>query len=317
MAQVKLPKIIRDFCIYLTTITGKSQRTRKEYEYDLILTFRFLKAVQEDIPVSNIHKIDISDITIEWIKELTLEDLYLFLEYCEVQRKNSAAARARKVATLRSFFKYLKGKRRLIDYNVAEELETPKIGKRKPVYMNMDEARVFITAIEERAYSKRDYCMMMFFLNLGIRVSELCALNMNSIQGRSVKVIGKGDKERTVYLNEACMTALEQYLPERTSYRGEGDEPLFVSQKGTRFTRQTVAKIVKQINNAGLHKEKLTPHKLRHTSATMMYRAGADIRSLQHILGHSSVATTQIYTHIEDEQIQQVMEKNPFNNNIM
>ncbi len=317
MAQVKLPKIIRDFCIYLTTITGKSQRTRKEYEYDLILTFRFLKAVQEDIPVSDIHKIDISDITIEWIKELTLEDLYLFLEYCEVQRKNSAAARARKVATLRSFFKYLKGKRRLIEYNVAEELETPKIGKRKPVYMNMDEARVFMTAIEERVYSKRDYCMMMFFLNLGIRVSELCALNMNSIQGRSVKVIGKGDKERTVYLNDACMAALEQYLPERKSYRGEGDEPLFVSQKGTRFTRQTVAKIVKQINNAGLHKEKLTPHKLRHTSATMMYKAGADIRSLQHILGHSSVSTTQIYTHIEDEQIQQVMEKNPFNNNIM
>ena len=317
MAQVKLPKIIRDFCIYLTTITGKSQRTRKEYEYDLILTFRFLKAVQEDIPVSDIHKIDISDITIEWIKELTLEDLYLFLEYCEVQRKNSAAARARKVATLRSFFKYLKGKRRLIEYNVAEELETPKIGKRKPVYMNMDEARVFITAIEERLYSKRDYCMMMFFLNLGIRVSELCALNLNSIQGRSVKVIGKGDKERTVYLNDTCMAALEQYLPERKSYRGEGDEPLFVSQKGTRFTRQTVAKIVKQINNAGLHKEKLTPHKLRHTSATMMYKAGADIRSLQHILGHSSVSTTQIYTHIEDEQIQQVMEKNPFNNNIM
>ena len=317
MAQVKLPKIIKDFCIYLTTITGKSQRTRKEYEYDLILTFRFLKAVQEDIPVSDIHKIDISDITIEWIKELTLEDLYLFLEYCEVQRKNSAAARARKVATLRSFFKYLKGKRRLIEYNIAEELETPKIGKRKPVYMNMEEARVFITAIEERAYSKRDYCMMMFFLNLGIRVSELCALNVNSIQGRNVKVIGKGDKERTVYLNDACTAALEQYMPERNSYRGEGDEPLFVSQKGTRFTRQTVAKIVKQINNAGLHKEKLTPHKLRHTSATMMYKAGADIRSLQHILGHSSVATTQIYTHIEDEQIQQVMEKNPFNNNIM
>ncbi|WP_413367828.1 tyrosine recombinase XerC [Lysinibacillus sp. 3P01SB] len=317
MAQVKLPKILKDFCIYLTTIRGKSQRTRKEYEYDLVLTFRFLKAVQDDIPISEIHTIDISDITIEWIKELTLEDLYLFLEYCEVQRKNSAAARARKVATLRSFFKYLKGKRRLIEYNIAEELETPKIGKRKPVYLNMEEAQVFVTSINERTYSKRDYCIIMFFLNLGIRVSELCALHLHSIQGRKATVIGKGNKERTVYLNDACLAALEQYLPERRSYTGEGDEPLFVSQKGTRFTRQTVAKIVKQINRSSLQKEQLTPHKLRHTSATMMYKAGADIRSLQHILGHSSVATTQIYTHIEDEQIREVMQKNPFNNIIM
>ncbi|WP_431030388.1 tyrosine recombinase XerC [Lysinibacillus sp. LZ02] len=317
MAQVKLPKIIKDFLIYLTTITGKSQRTRKEYEYDLILTFRFLKAVQEDISNNEIHTIDISDITIDFIKEISLEDLYLFMEYCEVQRNNSPAARARKVATLKSFFKYLKGKRRLIDDNIAEELESPKIGKRKPVYLNMEEAKTFITSIEDRQYSKRDHCMMMFFLNLGIRVSELCSININSIQGRQLTVIGKGNKERTVYLNDTCMTALEHYLPERKVFKGEGDEPLFVSQKGTRFTRQTVAKIVKQINNQTLQKEKLTPHKLRHTSATMMYKAGADIRSLQHILGHSSVATTQIYTHIEDEQIQDVMQKNPFNNIIM
>lgn len=317
MTQVKLPKILKDFLIYLTTITGKSHRTRKEYEYDLVLAFRFLKAVQEDLPISEIHTIDISDITISWIKELSLEDLYLFMEYCEIHRQNTAATRARKVATLKAFFKYLKGKRRLIDENIAEELETPKLGKRKPVYLNMEEAEVFIHSIEKRAYSKRDFCMMMFLLNLGIRVTELCFLNVSSIQGRKVTVIGKGNKERTVYLNDACFTALNNYLPERPHFKGSGDEPLFVSQKGTRFTRQTVAKIVKQINNAALQKEKLTPHKLRHTSATMMYKAGADIRSLQHILGHSSVATTQIYTHIEDEQIQEVMKNNPFNNFIM
>ncbi len=317
MATTKLPKIIKDFCIYLTTITGKSPRTRKEYEYDLVLTFRFLKAVQEDVPTDYIHTIDISDLTIDFIKELSLEDLYLFMEYCEVQRKNSPAARARKVATLRAFFKYLKNKRRLIEENIAEQLESPKIGKRKPVYLNMEESQNFIYSITDRMYSKRDTCMMLLFLNLGIRVTELCNLNLSSIQGRLVKVIGKGNKERTVYLNDSCLKALEQYLPERTVYKGEGPEPLFVSQKGTRFTRQAVARIVKQINEASLQKEKLTPHKLRHTSATMMYKAGADIRSLQHILGHSSVATTQIYTHIEDEQIQEVMKKSPFNNIIM
>lgn len=312
---MKLPKFLRDFLIYLTTITGKSPRTRKEYEYDLVLFLRFNKAMEQDLNPANLHKIDISDVTVDIIKEVTLEDLYLFMEYCEVQRGNSAASRARKVATLKAFFKYLKGKRRLIDENIAEQLETPKIGKRQPVYLNYEEAQHFVTAIDHQHYSARDYCMMVFFLNLGIRVSELCSLDLESIHERKLTVIGKGDKERHVYLNDACMAALESYMLERTTYKGEGPEPLFVSQKGSRFARQTIARIVKQINaNVLIPKDKLTPHKLRHTSATMMYKAGADIRSLQAILGHSSVATTQIYTHIEDEQIQEVLKNNPFNN---
>ncbi|WP_339176457.1 tyrosine recombinase XerC [Solibacillus sp. FSL R5-0691] len=312
---MKLPKFLRDFLIYLTTITGKSQRTRKEYEYDLILFMRFLKAIEEDISLDRLHTIDISEFTIDQIKEVSLEDLYLFMEYCEVQRGNSSAARARKVATLKAFFKYLKGKRRLIDENPAEHLETPKIGRRQPIYLNYNEAKDFIGAIQTQSYSARDECMMVFFLNLGIRVSELCSLNTDSINGRMLTVIGKGNKERHVYLNDACMNALEKYLEERHAYKGEGKEPLFTSQKGTRFARQSIARIVKVINtNSPSPKEKLTPHKLRHTSATMMYKSGADIRTLQHILGHSSVATTQIYTHIEDEQIQQVLKNNPFNN---
>jgi len=315
MQKTKQPKFMKDFLVYLTTIKGKSQRTRKEYEYDLTLFFRFHKAVQEDLDIENLSAIDIGTITIEEIREMTLEDLYLFMEYCEVQRGNSAAARARKVATLKSFFKYLKGKRRLIEENPADELETPKIGRKRPIYMNLQEATQFIDGIKSNQASPRNYCMMMFFLNLGIRVTELCQLNKTSIQGRYLTVIGKGNKERTVYLNDSCMQALADYENSgKTPYKGEGEEPLFVSQKGTRFTRQTVAKIVKRINQqSGLQKERLTPHKLRHTSATMMYKAGADIRSLQHILGHSSVATTQIYTHIEDEQLQHVLENNPFN----
>lgn len=315
MQKTQLPKIMKDFLVYLTTIKGKSHRTRKEYEYDLTLFFRFHLAMQNDVAIERIHEIDISTITIEEIREISLEDLYLFMEYCEVQRHNSASARARKVATLKSFFKYIKGKRRLIDENPADELETPKIGRKKPIYMNLNEATQFIEGIQVKHASPRNYCMMMFFLNLGIRVTELCNLNKSSIQGRYLTVVGKGNKERTVYLNDSCVQALLAYEQSgKHTYKGTGDEPLFVSQKGTRLTRQAVAKIVKKINNqSGLQKDHLTPHKLRHTSATMMYKAGADIRSLQHILGHSSVATTQIYTHIEDEELQQVIEKNPFN----
>ena len=242
--------------------------------------------------------------------------MYLFLEYCEERRNNSANTRARKVATLKSFFKYLKSKRHIIEENPAEDLETPKVSKRQPIYLSFDEAKTFMTGIQPKTHHDRDYCMMIFFLNLGIRVSELCNLNLDSIQEKYLTVRGKGDKERTVYLNHACITALKKYLDNERSHMKDADKnpALFLSQKGTRLTRQRVAKIVKQINHSsGLDKKKLSPHKLRHTSATMMYKSGADIRSLQQILGHSNVSTTQIYTHIEDKEIQQVIENNPFN----
>lgn len=312
----ELPKILKDFLVYLTTIKGKSLRTRKEYEYDLKMFFRFSKAIREDIDLVDLESVDILDVNIEWVREVSLEDIYLFLEFCESQRNNSTATRARKAATIKSFFKYLKGKRRLLEYNPAEELESPKIGKKKPVYMDLQEAEQFIGGIRRTNHYYRNYSMVMFFLNLGIRVSELCDLNINSIQGNLLSVIGKGDKERTVYMNAACLRSLESYKEnERRHIKNANNlEALFLSQKGTRLTRQRVAKIIKQINkDSGLEKENITPHKLRHTSATIMYKNGADIRSLQYILGHTSVSTTQIYTHVEDKEIQQVLENNPFN----
>lgn len=314
--QRDLPKIVKDFLVYLTTIKGKSVRTRKEYEYDITLFLRFLLAVEHGSDITKLDEISIKEITIDFIKGISLEDMYLFLEYCEMERSNSAATRARKAATLKSFFKYLKGKRRLLDENPADELETPKIGKKKPIYMNQKEAEIFISGINKSNHYYRNYCMIMFFLNLGLRVSELCNLNISSVQDNLIHVIGKGDKERTVFLNKACTASLNTYMEKERPYihGNETNEALFLSQKGTRLTRQTVAKIIKKINqSSGLNKEKLTPHKLRHTSATIMYKSGADIRSLQHILGHSSVSTTQIYTHVEDKEIRQVIEKNPFN----
>ena len=311
----KKPKLLRDFLIYLTTITGKSHRTRQEYEYDLILFFSFLIADQDEVEMDTA---DLSIVTIDWIKEITLEDIYMFMEYCEKVRGNKAASRSRKAASIRAFFKYLKNKRNLLTYDPAEQLEKPKIGKRSPVYLTIDEAKHFVLATKQQQYSVRDYAIVVLFLNLGIRVSELCALNLSSIKERYLYIVGKGNKERVLYLNDACLEAINQYLPSRKAYKGEGEEPLFISQKGTRFTRQSIARIIKAINGNSISKKNLlTPHKLRHTSATMMYKSGADLRSLQHILGHTNISTTQIYTHIEDEQVQDVLTKNPFNNIIM
>lgn len=311
-----LPKYVRDFLVYLTAIKGKSQRTRKEYEYDLRLFLRFQIAISHDLDLDKVNEVDLNLFTIEDLQQLTLEDLYLFLEYCEVKRGNGAASRSRKVATLKSFFNYLKSKKRLITQNPADELEAPKLSKKQPVYMNITESHQFLEGVEHSRHPERDYCMMTFFLNLGIRVSELCALDVDSVHDDILTVRGKGDKERNLYLNEQCLEALSSYIKIRSRYlqvNGE-QQALFLSQKGTRLTRQALSNLVRKINqDSGLEKKKLTPHKLRHTSATLLYKSGADIRSLQQILGHSNISTTQIYTHVENKEIQRVMTKHPLN----
>lgn len=316
MNHIKKPKILRDFFIYLTTIKGKSPRTKAEYEYDLVLFFRYLLCVEENLSFDHLEDVDITKIGVQQLQEITLEDLYAFLSFCQEERENSPSSRARKIATLKSFFKYLTGKRKLLLTNPTDDLESPKIGKRTPIYLNLSEVEQFLDGVYHNKFYYRNYCMMVFFLNLGIRVSELCQLKLDSIQGDFLHIVGKGNKERSVYLNQSCKKALQNYLTnERSKIKNMIDEDaLFVSQKGTALRRQTVARIVKSINAAsGLHKANLTPHKLRHTSATLLYKSGADIRSLQHILGHSNVSTTQIYTHIENQEIQQTLENHPLN----
>ncbi len=312
----KQPKWLRDFLIYLTAIKGKSKRTRDEYEYDLTLFFRFLYAVQEDLPTTDFEVISIAELDIDFVRGISLEDMYLFLAYCEEVRQNSAATRARKVATLKSFFKYLKTKKHLIDENPAEDLETPKINRKQPVYLKVPEAKQFLSHIPSKTHYYRDHCMMTFLLNLGLRATELCRLSLGDVEDRYVTIVGKGGKERRVYMNDSCVEALALYIEHERKKIAEKttDDALFLSQKGNRLTRQRLAKIVKQINDSSaLHKANLTPHKLRHTSATIMYQNGADIRSLQQILGHSNISTTQIYTHVEDEMIKRVFENNPLN----
>ncbi|KNF08912.1 tyrosine recombinase XerC [Gottschalkia purinilytica] len=309
-----VPKILKDFLIYTTVVRGKSKRTRKEYEYDILLLFRFLKMIREDI--DNIEDTNVDNINIDFISETSLEELYAFLEYCEEVRNNSPHAKARKVASIKSYFKYLYNKRKLLEMNIADELETPKIGKRSPVYMNIDEVKDFLNGINKRHYY-RNYCIMMLFLNCGLRVSELCNLDVSSINENILRVIGKGNKERIVYLNETCLNSIDEYIrKERSKYPNIKDsEALFISQKGNRLSPRTVQTIVKKINKNSINKKNLTPHKLRHTMATMLYQNGADLRSLQQILGHSSVSTTEIYTHVSNERIKKVMENNPLNEN--
>lgn len=316
--DTNMPKCVNDFINYLDTIKGKSQNTVKGYKVDLTMFFRFLKLYRGIVDDSiNFDDIKINDIDTSFIKTIELGDLYAFISFAENYRNNGNYARARKVATLKSFFKFLYNKAKIISENPAAELESPKIDKRNPIYLTLDQSKLLLNSVEDGAFKERDYCMLILFLNCGLRLSELCSIDISKIKEDTLTIIGKGNKERTVYLNDVCIEAIKNYIMIRS---GKSDkiidkDALFISRNYTRINKRSVERIVKKyIEKAGLTNDKYTPHKLRHTAATLMYKYGnVDIRSLQKILGHENISTTQIYTHVDDEKLRQAVNANPLN----
>lgn len=310
-----LPESLNNFLNYLGTIKGKSTNTMDGYKSDLTLFFRFILLFKGQIPENtNFENIKINKIEDDFIKKIKLSDLYAYLSFVENYRKNGNYARARKVASLKSYFKYIFTKEKLLDENPAEQLESPKINKRNPIYLTLDESKTLLNSIDGKN-RLRDYCMITIFLNCGLRLSELCSIDISKIKGDTLTVIGKGNKERTVYLNKACLKSIENYLNERKSISNKivDQDALFISKNYRRINKRSVELIVKKYTNAaGLINSKYSPHKLRHTAATLMYKYGnVDIRSLQSILGHESVSTTQIYTHVDDERLREAVKSNP------
>ncbi len=317
--QIKnLPESVTDFLNYLETIKGKSPNTIKGYELDLTLFFKFLKVYKGLVTDDSLEfsEIDIRDIDNSFVRKIKLTDLYAFLSFAEKQRDNGNYARARKVASLKSYFKFLNGKAKIIDDNPTLELESPKINKRHPVYLTLDESVNLLSSLDkDNKNYYRDYCILTLFLNCGMRLSELCSIKLDKIKGDTLTIIGKGDKERTVYLNEACLKAIDNYLSVRDTSKctPEDKEYLLLSSRFKPINKRTVELLVKKhIFNSGLSNAKYTPHKLRHTAATLMYKHGnVDIRSLQSILGHENISTTQIYTHVDEEILRDAVNSNP------
>lgn len=310
-----LPLAAKDFLSYMETIKGKSNNTIDGYSYDLTLFFKFMKIKRNIVPENtSFDNIRIDDIDEYFIGTIGLNDLYSFISYTAKERNNCNYARARKVACLRSFFRYLHTKAKIIDNNPALELEPPKINSRQPIHLTLDESKTLLKTVNG-SYKERDYAILMLFLNCGLRLSELVGIDIDSINGDTLRVIGKGNKERTVYLNNACINAINEYLKIRNhnEIKENHKKALFISRNKERISPRTVQVIVKKyIKAAGLDSNKYSTHKLRHTAATLMYKYGnVDIRALQQILGHESVATTQIYTHIDDERLRQAMKSNP------
>ncbi|SHH77024.1 tyrosine recombinase XerC [Clostridium grantii] len=315
LSDDQLPEDLNGFLTYLNTIKGKSINTINAYKWDLTMFFKFMKLYKGLVPKStNFDEIIINDIDSQFIKKIKLMDLYAFISFAENFRSNGNYAKARKVSALKSFFKFLHGKAKIISDNPAIELETPKLDKRNPVYLTLNESKSLLAATKE-SDSQRDFCIITLFLNCGLRLSELCSIDIPNIKTDTLTIIGKGNKERTVYLNNACIRSIESYLPVRNKeqHRIIDKNALFISNRFTRINKRTVEIMVKKyIKKAGLDPEKYTPHKLRHTAATLMYKYGqVDIRSLQKILGHENISTTQIYTHVDDETLRKAVNSNP------
>lgn len=313
-----LPQLVIDFLNYLETIKGKSPNTISGYKIDLQLFFRFMKVYKDNLNDLSLEleEINISDVDEKFINTIKLTDIYAFLSFVEKERNNSTYARARKVATLKSFYKFLYGKAKVIIDNPTLELESPKISKRHPVYLTLEQSLQLLSSLDKSNLNYyRDYCILTLFLNCGLRLSELCSIEINKIKNDTLTIVGKGNKERTIYLNDACIKAINDYLSKRDNSKvpEENKKYLFLSNRNKPINKRTVELLVKKhINTAELLDDNYTPHKLRHTAATLMYKHGnVDIRSLQNILGHENISTTQIYTHIDDDKLREAVRSNP------
>lgn len=312
------PDILMEFLEYHSTVRGHSDRTVAGYYLDLKILFRFIKRRRHLVPSNTpFNEIDITDVDIDFIKSIRIEELYRYQsfspEMSDSNKSLSAASRCRRTSSVKSFYNYLTVKRHLLDFNICQELDMPKRQNRLPRYLEEAECEKLLSVCDG-PFALRDYCILMLFMSCGMRVSELVSLNLSDIYDDHLRVVGKGNKERMIYFAEGCREAIDDYLAVRDPERivAEDKNALFISRDHRRISVRGVQKMVdKKLLQAGLDASRYSPHKLRHTAATLMLKNGVDTRALQEVLGHSNLNTTQIYTHLDNAALHEAAMANP------
>ena len=316
------PDYLNSFLEYSLTYKKKSPNSVDQYNSDLIMFLRYMKYHFKMTDEAEFSNINIKDFTIQDLAKVKENDIHNFITYLSINRKCGPATCARKISTIRIFFKYLTITNPLLSENPAQNLETPKLNKRLPRYLTLEDSQKLLNASlndENDKNKERDFAIITLFLNCGMRLSELVGINISDIKFDDMKltVIGKGNKERTIYLNKSCIDAINAYLKVRPTNPKKdsknSDKALFLSSYRQRISKRTVENVVdRELLNAGLDTSKYSTHKLRHTAATLMYKYGqVDIRALQELLGHESISTTEIYTHVDNDQVRSAVENNP------
>lgn len=331
---VEAPIFIQDFLRYLETNEGYTEATIKEYYLDLRMFLRFMlmdrAAVPPDVPFDNIQLKPV--VTREFVAGISKQDVGNYIDFLRSDRVFfqgrsdqgkglSASTTSRKLATLKTFFGYLCDTLGWITKDPTHGISGPIQRKRLPAYLTEEEAIRLLEAVTG-TNSERDYCIITIFLNCGLRISELVGINIKDIHGSIangffLNVRGKGDKERQVFLGDACMKAIKDYLSireEKYHPASDAKDALFITRCHHRMSVDAVQLMVKNtLLRAGLDAEKYSPHKLRHTAATLMLQNGVDIRTLQEVLGHSQLNTTELYTHINNDNLRIAAQANPLN----
>lgn len=321
--RTQSPPILRDFLTYHETIQGHSRKTVDEYYLDLRTFFRYMKMEKGLVPrCAELDQISIDDVDLDLVRSVTLTDVYAYMSYLSrdrIKQQNAAtpkygltaSARARKIATIRSFYKYLTNKAKLIKENPMQDLDSPRAKKTLPRYLDLEQSIHLLESVTG-ANKERDYCILTLFLNCGLRISELVGLNLTDVRGDQLRVLGKGNKERIVYLNDACQAAFSDWLAVRELRASADKYALFITRTHTRMTTDAIHYMVKKrLLAAGLDASQYSSHKLRHTAATLMLQNGVDVRTLQEVLGHEHLNTTQIYTHVDNEDLRTAARANP------
>ena len=247
-------------------------------------------------------------------------DAHKYLLFLRNERNNSSATRARKTSALKQFFTYLNKTAKLIDNDSLKDLELPRIKNKLPTFLSLEDSQKLLNSIDSK-HKERDYCIILLFLNCGMRLSELVGLNLvdYSRDNWTLRVTGKGNKQRIVYLNELCVETLNNYIDlYRQNETAKDKNAIFLSANKTRIAKRRVQQIVEEnLKRAGLSNLGISTHKLRHTAATLMYQYGnVDPLVLRDVLGHKSIATTEIYTHLSDKNLREAANANPLSKKI-
>lgn len=313
--------ILDDYLNYMRAARGRSEGTVKEYFYDVRQFLRYMRVRKEGLAVESLDEVDIDAVDAELLRKIEKSDIYAYISYLDRERKNNSRTKFRKISSVRSFFDYLTYKVDVLEKNPTENIDMPKMEKSLPVYLTLEESIRLLRSIQsfkqKNIFRFRDYAIAMLFLNCGLRLSELASLNVKDLnKDRTLRIIGKGSKERLVYLNDNVERSIDAYLLARKAEGLADEEPLFLSMRKTRMSNRSIQHMLeKHLKNADFDTRKYTVHKLRHTAATLMYQFGdEDLKSLQEILGHESISTTQIYTHVNLEDIRHTMNQNPLAN---
>lgn len=295
----ELPYFGYEFLGYLNVEKGFSEKTIYEYFLDLRMFFRFMLARTEGKigELDELQDMDITSLTLPFVEGIKRPDISAYLSWLGLEKNQKDITRRRKIATIKSFYSYLLEMEH-IEVNVMTKIPTPKIKKSLPKYLEASEVETLLQAVNGEFWI-RDVAIILLMTSSGLRVSEVISLDCNDIYEDSVRVLGKGNKERIVYLSARTKEAMKEYATIRPKSEKTA---FFLSKHETRIKVRRIQMMVKDYLTE-IGKGDLSCHKLRHTAATQMLRSGGNLREIQMILGHESISTTEIYTHVSNSDL--------------